>query len=191
MSAIARAFVAVVPPPVVLDAIEARVGPLRAGSQWVDDGLRWSRREQWHLTLRFLGRVADIEPLRDALRQVTAATDEFQLQLGGTGAFRRAEHGTVLWIGLHEGRNELARLAAAVEGSVVDVGFEAEARGFNPHLTLARANRPRDLQALLDALGDGPVGSSWAVNELVLLASDTRPTGPVYEERARFSLVST
>jgi RNA 2',3'-cyclic 3'-phosphodiesterase len=191
MSAIARAFVAVVPPPVVLDAIETRVGPLRAASQRDDDGLRWSRREQWHLTLRFLGRVADVDPLADALRRATAATDEFQLQLGGTGAFRRAEHGTVLWIGLHQGRNELTRLAAAIERAVVDMGFEAEARGFNPHLTLARANRPCDLRALLDALGDGPVGLSWALNDLVLLASDTRATGPVYEERARFALVST
>ena len=191
MSAIDRAFVAVVPPPAVLDAIEARVGPLRAGSERDDDGLRWSRREQWHLTLRFLGRVADIDRVADAVRRVTAATDAFELQLGGAGAFRRAAQGAVFWIGLHQGGDELARLATSVEGAVVDVGFEAEARGFNPHLTLARANRPRDLRAMVDALGNDPVGPSWTVKEVVLLASDTRPTGAVYEERARFALVST
>ena len=191
MSAIDRAFVAVVPPPAVLDAIEARAGPLRAGGERDDDGLRWSRREQWHLTLRFLGRLADIDPVAVALRSVTAATGAVNLQLGGAGAFRRVEQGTVFWIGLRQGEDELARLAGAVEGAVVGIGFEAEARSFSPHLTLARTNRPRDLRALVEALGDDPIGPPWTADDIVVLASDTRPTGAVYSECARFTLEST
>ncbi|MDQ2827353.1 MAG: RNA 2',3'-cyclic phosphodiesterase, partial [Actinomycetota bacterium] len=33
----------------------------------VVSGLRWATREQWHVTLRFLGAVGDLGPVRAAL----------------------------------------------------------------------------------------------------------------------------
>ena len=188
MSSIDRAFVAVVPPTAVLDAIDARVARLRAEVGRDDDGLRWSRREQWHITLRFLGRVADVDVVADAVRRAVGATNSFELQIGGGGAFPRVEQGTVVWIAVRDGTGALAQVAAAVEGAVVGMGFEPEPRQFAPHLTLARANRPHDLRALVDGLGDQPVGPPWTVDEVVLLSSDTRPTGAVYEKCARFTL---
>lgn len=182
-----RAFVAVVLPPAVLDAIDGRVGSSRTD----DDGVRWSRREQWHLTLRFLGRVTDVYAVADAVRRACARTTAFEVQLGGSGAFRRIEQGTVLWVGVREGRGPLAQLAAAVETAVVGAGYEPEPRDFAPHLTLARTNRSRDFRRFVYALGDESVGPSWIVKECVLLSSDTRPNGIVYEERARFTLLST
>src|ERR1700685_2810471 len=46
---------AVVPPPDVLDELEAAVAPLRPG--W--PALRWTGMPAWHLTLAFLGEVGD------------------------------------------------------------------------------------------------------------------------------------
>jgi RNA 2',3'-cyclic 3'-phosphodiesterase len=88
--------------------------------------------------------------------------------------------GTVLWLGIANGGHELAALAAEVGAATGALGFEGDARSFQPHLTVARAPRPRDLRALAGALGGGPTGPPWTVDEIVLLESDTQPEGAVY-----------
>ena len=55
-----RLFVAVWPPADVLDAIEALDRPAR-------QGVRWTGRDQWHVTLRFLGRVDDVDSVTGPL----------------------------------------------------------------------------------------------------------------------------
>jgi 2'-5' RNA ligase len=185
MTALGRGFVAVVPPEDVLDAIEARVTPVRAAH----DGLRWNRREQWHITLRFLGPVPDVDGLVASLRDScgsVARVDAFGL--GGAGAFPSARRASVVWVGAREGADALTRVATAVESASVAARFAAEPRPFHPHLTVARVPRPRDVGPVLAALGEGAVGASWQVVDVVLVASDTRPTGAVYEEVSRIRL---
>jgi 2'-5' RNA ligase len=56
---------------------------------------------------------------------------------------------------------------------------------YHPHVTLARSSRARPLRALVDALGEGGVGPGWAVDAVMVMESDTRPSGAVYREVAR------
>jgi 2'-5' RNA ligase len=182
-----RAFVAVFPPPDVVDVLDARLAPVR------DLGLRvrWSRPEHWHVTVRFLGRVPSVEGLLDRLGPALATRPApEELQLAGGGAFPTARRGSVLWVGFADGpgRAGLGVLAAAVEEACVAAGFAPEERPFSPHLTVARAPRARDLRPAVAAIGDAPIGGPWRVHELVLVASDTRPDGAVYEQVARLPL---
>src|SRR5436190_23621352 len=103
MTGIPRAFVAVVPPPAVLGAVESAVESARAPS----DGLRWARRDQWHLTLQFLGRVTELDSLTESLTDSLRGTATFPLQLGGAGAFPSSSRGSVLWLGPTVGGIEL------------------------------------------------------------------------------------
>jgi len=185
VSALGRGFVAVVPPDHVLDAVEARVAPVRAAH----DGLRWSRREQWHLTLRFLGSVPDVDGLVAALRDaLTTVPTVPGLQLVGAGAFPNTRRASVVWFGVRANPDALSGVASAVESASVAAGFEPEPRPFAAHLTVARVPRSRDVTVVLDALGAEPVGAAWPVGDVVLVASDTRPSGAVYEEVARIRL---
>ena len=61
-----RLFVAVWPPDPVLDAVAGLDRPPIAG-------LRWTTRDQWHVTLRFLGPVEDAAPAALALRGLVEA----------------------------------------------------------------------------------------------------------------------
>ncbi len=54
-----RAFLAIVPPSEVLDAIDGLLERPKS-SRFV-----WTRRDQWHFTLQFYGRVADVDGLHD------------------------------------------------------------------------------------------------------------------------------
>jgi 2'-5' RNA ligase len=177
-----RAFVAVVPPPAVLDALDAAVA---AASRSVSD-VRWAAREQRHVTLQFLGNHVQLDAVASALDAV--AESGGVVRLGGGGAFPNPRRGAVLWAGVTEGADVLARLAGRVAAAVAPLGFEPEFRDYHAHLTLARLKKPRDLRAVVEVLDASALGPAWSVDEVLLFRSHTRREGAVYEVVARFPL---
>jgi len=174
MTGIPRAFVAVVPPPAVLDAVEAH---LRAASF---AGWRESRRQQWHLTLEFLGRVDDADDEVERLATIGAGLAPFVVRLGGAGAFPDVRNASVAWLGVAEGARELGGFATLVRSLGAD--------RFHPHLTVARTSRRRDATTLVATLDAPTVGPSWEVDAVELIASDTHPSGARSTTIARLSL---
>lgn len=176
----ARAFVAVVPPPAVLDAVAGAVESLDV------PGARVTRREQWHLTLQFLGNRVELDPVAEALAAL--AVGPATVRLGDYGGFPRERRARVLWLGVVEGGPFLAQLCAAVGALLEPLGYPPEERDYHPHLTLARWKAPTDLRATVAALEAGPLGPAWTVEEVVLFESTTKPTGAEHTEWARFRL---
>lgn len=179
---IARAFVALRPPEEVLDDIGAVVERARRDCP----GWRWAKRDQWHLTLAFLGAVADEAALSEAL-DALRETIGFRIRLGGSGAFPGRRRARVAWLGVGEGSSGVGALAEALHEVLGPLGFEAERR-FQPHLTVARAREPLDASPILAALGGGWTGSGWAVEEVDLYESRLGPGGPNYTLRGAFAL---
>jgi 2'-5' RNA ligase len=177
---LARAFLAVVPPDPVLDAVEARLRPLCA----VDPPLRWLPRNQWHITVQFLGPVADDDALTTAVGDALTHVDPFTVRLSGMGAFPTLRRATVAWIGV-EDAVPLETLATIVHTTTAALGYEPEGRPYHPHLTIGRLTRPQSLSPLHDAFGDSAVGPPWTVGEIALIQSETRPDGAVHTVRAR------
>jgi len=183
MTRLARAFLAVTPPPTVLDALADRISPLTTD----EPTLRWLPREQWHVTLQFLGPVADAEALAAAVGAAIAPHPPSTHQLAGAGAFPSPGRATVLWIGV-EPPEPLAALAAAVGAATAPLGHTPEARPFQPHLTVARSARPRPLTEAVDTIGPEPVGPPFPVTEVALVVSDTRPDGAVHTPWCQLAL---
>jgi RNA 2',3'-cyclic 3'-phosphodiesterase len=181
---LARAFVAVVPPDPVLDALAARIATLTQEPS----PLRWLPRPQWHLTLAFLGHVDDADALRAALAHATRERSPFTLRLGAGGAFPTPRRATVLWVGLAPETPEIIGLATAVRDAAAGLADHAEDRPYHPHLTVARAPRPRPLTDLVDAIGTDPIGPPWTVTDISVMESDTRPTGAVHTVRDQLAL---
>jgi 2'-5' RNA ligase len=181
---VGRAFVAVRPPDAVLEAVEATLTPARK----VMVGPRWAERDQWHVTLQFLGPVATLAPVVHGLAAAVAELSPFRFQLGGSGAFPNARRARVIWIGAQEGAGSMAELATAVTGALALIGYEAESRPFRSHLTAARLRDPGDVTLALAALGDGPVGEAWTVEEIVLYQSRLSPSGSQYSVLAELPL---
>ena len=181
---IRRAFLAVVPPAPVLDALAALVDRLHAD----DDGLRWASRAQWHTTLQFLGRVEHADTVVTAMSEAVRSSTRFPTRLGGGGAFPKAARGTLLWLGHDGGSEQLGALAAVLGAAGRELGFAPDDRSFRPHVTVARARRPRDLRPLVTEFGAEPVGPEWSVSEVVLFESETLPDGARYTARARLAL---
>jgi 2'-5' RNA ligase len=179
---VTRAFVAVRLPYDVLSAVAVRTDGLAIR------GGRATTLDQWHLTLQFLGDDADVDA-------VAAALDGFsvpggRVQLGGAGAFPNARRARVLWVGLAEGSDVLARLARGVAECLAHIGYEPEARPLRPHLTLVRCASPTDVRAPIAAFGSDPVGPAWIVDAVCVYESQLRREGARYFERVSVPLPS-
>lgn len=181
---VGRAFVAVRPPEEVLEALAAAV---EAGRP-VRDGLRWEGPDHWHLTLQFLGPIARLAPVVDALKAATAGCRSFPFRLGGAGAFPTARRARVVWVGAAEGAGEMVGLAGRIASGLGPVGYETEGRPFRPHLTLARLRVPGDVGPVLAAVGPEAVGPTFTVGEAVLYESRLSSQGATYAVLERFPL---
>jgi 2'-5' RNA ligase len=168
----ARAFVAVVPPAAVLDAVATAVDALReAVNEAVGAATartRWTPRSQWHLTLRFLGDHVDLDDAAARLAEVRF--DAFDLRLGGVGAFTRPTRANVLWLGVSEGCAPLTALAGLVSTATEPI-VPADGKSFSAHLTVARFDRPADVRDLVRRPGGEHVGPAWRASEIVLIES--------------------
>ena len=101
-------------------------------------GIRWVRKENLHLTVKFLGAVeeAKIASIMSALKQALRAVPAFSMAAAGLGVFPDIRRARVLWVRLHG--DALGSLAAAVEAALESVGFARDKRDFSPHLTIGR-----------------------------------------------------
>jgi 2'-5' RNA ligase len=165
-----RLFVAIAPPPPVLDELDALVQPLRAGRQ----ELRWTAREAWHVTLAFLGQVDEsaVTRLVPRLERAAQRHPSIPLAFSGAGAFPSASRANVLWSGLSGDRRALARLAESVAAGASRAGAPPpdKKRRFQPHLTLARCRMPADVTELVEVLADYR-GLPWTANHIHLVSS--------------------
>jgi 2'-5' RNA ligase len=105
------------------------------------EGVAWTRPENLHLTLRFIGDVE--EPEVAEIDKALAGIDEagFSLGLSGVGLFGTPDRPRVLWAGVAASA-ALSHLQAKVERAVTLVGLEPERQRFTPHVTLGRPDPP-------------------------------------------------
>lgn len=122
-----RLFVAIRFSPAVEEALWTAVGDLRRQGAGT-----FTRRENLHLTLAFIGETDRLEDARQAVAEA-ARSGPLSLEVGGPlGRF-----GDLWWAGV-QGGEPLAALAAAVQTALRDRGFPIERRPWRPHVTLVR-----------------------------------------------------
>lgn len=166
-----RLFVAIDPPADVLTDLDAALGPARIVAP---HGLRWTRPEQWHLTLTFLGDVPDAEvPALSAALGEVATGGPLRLRLAAGGCFGDR----VLWVGLAGDVHALRTLAQDLAAAARSLGVAVDDKPYRPHLTLARAGTVRaDLRPAAGALAE-VMGRPWDV-EVVRLVRSRLGAGP-------------
>ena len=148
----------------------------------------WSRKENIHLTLKFLGEIqtSRLGKLSNGTARAVADFPPFQITLEETGVFPK--HGTprVLWIGVKDGSGKLAELHARLEEECAGQGFPREDRPFQPHLTIARLRKPLGARAMAAAHYEMRFETvAVAVAELSVIRSEPGVAG------SRYTLVSS
>jgi 2'-5' RNA ligase len=141
--------------------------------------------------------ASQLAVITSAMAEAARGVAPFTVTIGQVGCFPDPRRPRVIWIGVREPTGRLSALQRAVESHVAPLGYPAEERGFQPHLTLGRASRdalPNDVKRLGEIVAAADVGvlGQVSVSEVALIKSDLKPTGAEYTalQRARLARAS-
>jgi 2'-5' RNA ligase len=147
-------------------------------------GARWIDKENYHLTLRFIGDV-DGTVARDfthSLGAIDAAP--FELRLQGLGSFG-GDKPRAIFANVAPS-SPLEALQRATERAARETGLPPEPRNYKPHITLARlrGSHSSEVARYLGRLGDF-ASDPFPVSRFVLFSSrDSIGGGPYVVEAA-------
>ena len=158
----ARLFVAAWPPAEVLDLLEAMPRP-------DEPGVRYTRRDQWHITLRFVG-TAVIDDAHAAFESIVAPVAEAVL---GPSVARLGRSIVIVPV------QGLDAVASAAVDATAHIGEPPDPRPFTGHVTLARLRN----RAACGIAGHR-LHATFAVDEIHLVRSRLHPHGARYETLA-------
>ncbi len=185
-----RCFVAIRFPEQINRDVEREIRQLAA----TDAAVRWVRTENLHVTLKFLGDVNEdlLGDVHVALSRV--ARPSMSLSVRGLGWFPPAGRPRVVWAGIEGDVESLVALAGDIERQVAALGFPAERRRFQTHLTLGRVKGPHKLDALMleaERRRGRLATSAVVVDAFGLYQSELGGGGPRYQRIRTYSLTAT
>ena len=153
---------------------------------------RWTRPEQWHITLRFIGEVPEeqLPRLFEAVQTAAAALQPFEVALKGWGVFPERGRPRVVWAGAdsipssdagYRGRM-LWAAHEFVYRELSRAGVPDRRETFQPHVTLARVKPPGDIGPLLNILRTEPPppSAAFTATHVTLFQSVLSPHGSIY-----------
>lgn len=144
-------------------------------------GGRVTRVDSVHLTLAFLGNVADTRATELLSPPSTIATERFVLDVDRIGVWH---HNGIGWVAPSVAPESLAELQGRLSDWLESIGLPLEQRAFKPHVTL--------LRKATGNVGTVPIESvRWPVDEYVLVESIAGESGTRYEIRGRFPLIAS
>ncbi len=189
-----RLFVALAVPPEVKARLAAAQQELRA--QWPARAASWTRPEQVHLTLRFLGDVATskVDPLTAHLAAATAGFGPLQLVAEGAGCFPDTRSPRVIWIGVGDAGQRLTELHQRIVAATEDFTRQPVEKDFTGHVTLGRTRHLHRRHA--EALANFVAGAvdrrfgEWTADQIELMRSELLPGGSRYSCLAALPLGS-
>jgi RNA 2',3'-cyclic 3'-phosphodiesterase len=179
-----RLFIAVaIPEDIKAKLAEAQAELRRA---MPEHGVRWTPREQLHLTLRFLGDVEKerVEALGEALRAACRAFGALHLRAERVGFFPNLHRPRVAWAGVHDREERLPVLQQTVDAATREFTAEPKEERFTGHVTLARIKAIRRPEA--EALGKAAAAlaesffGQWTIGHIELMRSVLSPHGATH-----------
>ena len=142
---------------------------INAQNEMYDMGIRgnYTKEENLHLTLAFIGEYPDAGPLMDALSAVSIRP--FDITLDGIGSF-----GSLWWAGMKDSP-ALTAVVRRVRRALAENDIPFDRKRFSPHITLIR--KP---SGEMPGIEIEPV--SMMVTKISLMRSDRGRNGMIYTE---------
>ena len=162
-----RLFIAIQFEENILDALTDFQADLK--SQGVTGN--YTRRENLHITLAFVGDYGNPDEVLEAMEQVDFRPIE--ISLDGVGSF-----GELFWVGLTD-NPQLMGYVKRLRRELSEQGIPFDKKRFSPHITLIRKYSCRGGRVI--AVSDPPKGSMTATR-VSLMRSERGKNGMIYTE---------
>ena len=159
-------------------------------NQWPQqmNGLKWVNKNQYHLTLKFLGdtTIDQIAAITHVCQQNTTNDLSFPLTICGFGVFPNQHKPTVLWAGIQEAE-KLIQFQKTLDKALNQLNIRMERRPYSPHLTLARIKDYFPQSQFVKFLtplqhGSQVLNLSTQIASITLFESELTRQGPVYNK---------
>jgi len=188
-----RLFLAIAVPP------EVRAEIARAQSQLQRHAppgvIRWTKPEQFHVTLKFLGDVPaeQVAGLEQSAAPVCAGFAPLKLSARGIGFFPNEGKPRVIWAGADDGPGEMAELFRQLDEALRWLAPAEKPERFSGHITLGRFKPGRhgsleDLMKRVAMLRDQLFGE-WQAGAVELVRSELTATGATHTAMLVFPLL--
>ncbi|MFP3089131.1 RNA 2',3'-cyclic phosphodiesterase [Treponema sp. TIM-1] len=186
-----RTFVALELPPEFIPSLHQ----IQARLQDRYPHFRWSREENHHITLAFLGEVDEkgVALLQEALQETLQNTAAFSISAGRIITFPPGGAVRILALDIERGKNDIRNLAACFEKKLAALGEreaysfrKPETRPYTPHITLARKGG-----VAVTLPGDErnwSIHAQGVIRKVTVFKSDLYREGPHYTALAVFPL---
>ncbi|OGD06415.1 2'-5' RNA ligase [Candidatus Amesbacteria bacterium RIFOXYB1_FULL_47_13] len=184
-----RLFIAITPPQVILDSL----GEFQLQLQSLNLPVDWEPREKLHITLNFLGRVAD-DDFTPVIRNL-AAFARSRTGLSLTPMFLETLYqrhdNSLIYIGFSGDLKQLRQMQKSLSLSLSQLSFP-QPRRFLPHLTIGRLKRtdPTTTKKYMDLIRPRefiPL-PAFTVDSLALYQSFLSRAGSHYQRLRTFTL---
>jgi 2'-5' RNA ligase len=184
-----RAFLAIDPPEDILKAMSRLQEKLK---REIGGRISWTKPQGQHLTLKFFGDISteDVKNICSAVQNRVASGQSLNLKIEKLGVFPDARRPRVLWCGTTGEVERLSVLQKKLDSDFAGIGFPAEDRPFQAHLTLGWIKDSRGLTGMSEALKkyDDFAAGEFIGRELILFQSTLSSQGAVYTKLAEFAL---
>lgn len=153
------------------------------------NAVRWTKPEQFHVTLKFLGNVEGVQFEGVLEESVTACREikPFSLWSRGIGFFPDDHRPRVIWAGVHDEWKQLLKLQSSIDAMVTGPAGcrrSQQEHEFTGHVTLGRI--PQITRSEADGLAKATADmksrffGGWLAESMELIHSDLLPEGPRY-----------
>jgi len=154
--------------------------------------IRWTKTENLHLTLKFLGEQPAIKLDQLIANTIKAYSDigPISLSTGIFGGFPNRRQARVFWLGVEsDPEDSITRLHSRIEQSLEPLGFLSESKPYKAHLTLGRNKERKKCQALWAFTQDHPFQAfRFTAHQIFLMRSILNKNGPKFSILQKFSL---
>jgi 2'-5' RNA ligase len=187
-----RAFIALPIPETVKVEIERAREELRRALP--EHCARWTKRDQFHLTLRFLGNVeeARVSELAAAVGAACSGFPALPLRAERIGCFPDLRFPRVVWVWVHDEADRLGDLQKAVAQATAPFAESDADKKFTGHVTIARTHGIKRSQAeILATLAHAMSGrffGEWRADQVELMRSELLAEGARHSVVAAFGL---
>lgn len=142
---------------------------------------KFVEKENFHLTLKFLGEISDIQigKIKEKLEKIKFKS--FRASFEELGCFPSNDYIRVIWISL-EPEGEMRKL-----NKLINDRLESSDERFGSHVTLARVRMIKEKKALQEKLREIKIeGEGFEVSGFKLKKSSLTNKGPVYDTLKTF-----
>lgn len=145
----------------------------------------WDKPEKLHLTLKFLGDTDErqLSEVKKIVEKIAGEMSAFKLKLDQNGVFPNQQNARVLWLGVEDTGENLAKINRVLESECAQIGFQIEKRNYHPHLTIARLKDSRNAANLVKKHLETQIEPlELKVSEIVIYESKLQPGGSIYKK---------